>query len=532
MKRAVIYSRFSSDRQNEKSCLDQISLCTEWAQAQDFNVIEVFRDEAVSGASIIGRLDLARLMLAAQNNQFDVVVCESLDRLSRDQADLAQIRKQLAFNDISIHTVQDGEVGTIHIGIKGLMGELFLADLAQKTRRGLQAVVNDGRHAGGKAFGYDTVKDQKGVLVINAEQALVVQRIFDQYLLGLTPRQIAADLNADNILSPRGGKWNASTINGSRSRQNGILQNRLYIGLIVWNRQRFIKDPNTGTRVSRLNPETEWKYHDASTLRIIDQDVFDNVTKLKASKSTGSAHRHKKPKHVFSGLLKCGHCGASYTVLGRDRLGCAGKRERGDCSNGRTIARQHIEERVLSALASKLAHPDYISAYIKAYHEERKVLLKGSRLEIKSKQTRLQSLTQEIDRGVNLLLKGLAPDSLVNRINELEIEKNSLTADIEQFNQSHEAIELHPGTADKYRKTVENLHEYLGKATDQASKDKLFEKVRDLVEKVVIIAPDDANKEVELEVHGQLAALLRITDTSCRVSVVAGAGFEPTTFGL
>ena len=220
---------------------------------QGFTVVDTFQDQAVSGASTVNRFGLACLIQAAQARKFDIVISEALDRLSRDQADLGQIRKELAFHDISIHTVQDGEVGTLHVGIKGLMGELYLADLAQKTRRGLRAVVKEGRQAGGRSYGYNLIPGKTGELTINEQEAAVVELIFTEYTAGSTPRQIAAGLNQDKIPSPRGGKWNASTINGSRSRQNGILQNRLYIGQIVWNRQRFVKNPATGKRVSRVN---------------------------------------------------------------------------------------------------------------------------------------------------------------------------------------------------------------------------------------------------------------------------------------
>jgi hypothetical protein len=54
---------------------------------------------------------------------------------------------------------------------------------------------------------------------------------------------IAAALNKKGVPGPRRGVWNASTIAGSRKRLNGILQNELYAGRIVWNRQTFIKDP-------------------------------------------------------------------------------------------------------------------------------------------------------------------------------------------------------------------------------------------------------------------------------------------------
>lgn len=523
MKRAAIYARFSSDRQNDKSCRDQIELAYIWAERNGFELVDSYQDAAISGASTHNRPALAELMKDAQSGKFDTVICEALDRLSRDQADLAQIRKTLNFYGVGIHTVQDGEVGTIHIGIKGLMGELYLADLAQKTKRGMQAVVNEGRQAGGKSYGYD--KTGTGELAINAEQAEIIRRIFNEYESGKTPREIARDLNADRIPSPRGGKWNASTINGSRSRQNGILQNRLYIGQIVWNRQRFIKDPSTGKRVSRVNPESEWIIHDAPELRIIDDKQWQSVTNIKHSKGSQQSHKSRRPKHVFTGLLKCGYCGAGYTVIGRDRLGCCGNKERGDCDNKRTVKRGHIEERVLKAMQKHLAAPELIAEYVRVYQEERKRLKKSSRDNIAETRKRLSQIKADIDRLVELLLRADSPDAIIAKINALEAEQKALQAGLEKAEKDNPPIDLHPALADKYRRIVENLHQHMASMSDD-TKDEIFKEVRKLIDKIVITPTAD---KVDIEVHGSLAALL---SAECRGLVVAGARFELTTFGL
>ena len=84
-------------------------------------------------------------------DKFDVVVAEALDRISRDQEDLAGIYKRLRFMEIEIRTVQDGKAEEIHVGVKGLVGALYLKDLAQKTKRGQAGVVRDGRHSGGRS---------------------------------------------------------------------------------------------------------------------------------------------------------------------------------------------------------------------------------------------------------------------------------------------------------------------------------------------------------------------------------------------
>jgi len=154
------------------------------------------------------------------------------------------------------------------------MNALFLKDLAIKTRRGQRGRVEAGKIPGGNSYEYNIVRTLRddgtvttGEREIDQDQATVIKRIFSEYASGMAPRQIATGLNAESIPSPRGGKWNASTINGSRSRRNGILNNELYLGRIIYNRQRFIKDPDTGKRVSRPNPEHEWVKTDVPHLR-------------------------------------------------------------------------------------------------------------------------------------------------------------------------------------------------------------------------------------------------------------------------
>ena len=117
---------------------------------------------------------------------------------------------------------------------------------------------------------------------IDETEAAIVRRIFAAYGAGLPPRRIAAGLNREGIPGPRGGLWNASTINGSRQRQNGILNNALYLGRITYNRQRFIKDPATGKRVSRLNPEPLWITKEVPHLRIIADETWAAVQAIKS----------------------------------------------------------------------------------------------------------------------------------------------------------------------------------------------------------------------------------------------------------
>jgi len=162
-------------------------------------------------STTFGRDGLMQLMDAARQNLFTVVIVEALDRLSRDMEDLAGIHKRLSFQGIEIQAVHDGTADSILIGIRGLVGQMQREDGAKKVRRGMAGVVRDGRHAGGRAYGYRAVPSKPGELEIVEDEAAIVRRIFAAYAAGRTPRDIAHDLNRENIRPPRGRRWNAST---------------------------------------------------------------------------------------------------------------------------------------------------------------------------------------------------------------------------------------------------------------------------------------------------------------------------------
>src|SRR5215471_787791 len=212
--RAVIYARFSTDLQDERSIEDQVALCRDYARRENLHVVAVFDDRARSGASILNRDGLLTLMERAKSNAFDVVVVEALDRLSRDMEDLAGIHKRLTYRGIQIRAVHEGVVNTVLVGLRGLVGQLYREDNAHKVRRGQSGRVRAGLAGGGITFGYAEVTGEPGKRTINESEAEIVRRIFSEYVTGRTPRQIAGDLNRDGIAPPRSRQWNASTLNG------------------------------------------------------------------------------------------------------------------------------------------------------------------------------------------------------------------------------------------------------------------------------------------------------------------------------
>ncbi len=176
--RAAIYARFSSDLQDMRSITDQVAMTRKYADTRGLKQVSVYEDAAISGASVINRPGLQRLLNDAAAGKVHILITESLDRLSRSQADIAALYERLSFMGVRIETLADGHVSEIHVGLKGTMAALFLKDLAQKTRRGQMGRVKAGRIPGGRSYGYDVIPsiDDRGRRVINEKEAAMLLR--------------------------------------------------------------------------------------------------------------------------------------------------------------------------------------------------------------------------------------------------------------------------------------------------------------------------------------------------------------------
>ncbi|AMJ60960.1 recombinase family protein [Bosea sp. PAMC 26642] len=338
MKRAALYARYSTENQNDKSIDDQLALCDEYAVKNGYQVVRRFGDAARSGGSMLNRDGLIDLIASAGRKEFDVVIVEALDRLSRDMEDLAGLHKRFKFAGIDLIAVHEGKASTVLVGLRGLVGQLFREDGAEKVRRGMTGVLRSGRSPGGRSYGYRPVLGRPGELAIEPDEAAIILRIFTEYAEGTSPRDIAAGLNRDAVMPPRGTRWNASTINGNATRGHGILLNPIYGGTMLWNRVTMVRHPETGKRVSRPNPESEWQRQDRPDLRIVPPDLFEVATarknRFKAKEGLRAPYTPRATR-LLSGLLRCGHCGGGMRIDGKQRgrvlIACSAARESGTC---------------------------------------------------------------------------------------------------------------------------------------------------------------------------------------------------------
>ena len=557
--RCSLYARYSSDQQRAASIEDQFRVCRERAAREGWTVVGAYKDSAISGDSMILRPGIQALLEDARRGLFEVLVAEALDRMSRDQADVATLYKHLRFAGVTVVTLSEGEIDELHVGLKGTMNALFLKDLAAKTHRGLRGRVEAGKSGGGLCYGYEVVKaldgsgdPVRGGRMVNEAEAEIVRRVFREFASGTSPRAIARRLNGEGIPGPSGKLWTDSTIRGHAKRGTGLINNELYVGRLVWNRLRYVKNPETGKRVSRINPPEEWIVAEVPELRIVDDDLWQAVkdrqgeiaeeyaTVIDAVRTANSnrLNRAHRPRHLLSGLLECGVCGGPYAMRGQDRYGCSTHVMTGTCSNGRGIRRAVIEERVLAGLKDRLMAPEAAAEAMRAYAEETNRLNRERRASGAGDRKELAAVEKKIAAMIAVIEDGGYVRGMVDRLRELEARQDELTERLSAA--PADLPDIHPNIADIYRRKVARLAEALDHPEDR---DAAASAIRGLIERIVL-TPGEKWAEMDAVLHGDLGTIVEWAGNGhgntrtgtpmpgMSVSVVAGAGFEPATFRL
>ncbi|MFO1147568.1 MAG: recombinase family protein [Alsobacter sp.] len=525
--RAVIYARYSSDQQRDASIEDQLRLSRDAARMRGWTVVGEYTDRAASGATRL-RPDYQRLLEDARFGRFDMVMAEALDRLSRDQEDVAALFKQLRFAGVTLVTLAEGEISELHVGLKGTMNALFLKDLAEKTRRGLSGRVEDGRSAGGISYGYRAKRELdargepvRGGRVIEEAEAEVIRRIFHEFAGGRSPRDIAVALNQDGTLGPDGRTWGPSTIYGNWRRGTGLLNNELYAGVLVWNRQRFVKDPVTGKRQAKMNPPEQWVRRPVPELRIVVEDLWqavkarqghirEAVTEPQAVRS----ERARRPSYLFSHLIRCGCCGGGFSKISRDHYGCSNARNRGTCDNLLTIRRDALEESVLSGLRTHLLAPDLIATFAEEYQREVNRLAAARDAGRHQKEADLAKVGRQIRAIIEAIKEGIRTPGMKDELTALEERKAALERELADAPAS--APMLHPAMAEVYGRQVAQLHEELNRPEVRAEATEIL---RGLIEEIRLV-PE--NGRLEIELTGALAGILALGSNAKHPAMVNG----------
>ena len=434
--RFAIYARYSSPLQEMTSITGQLRLCRDRVATLGGVIAGEYTDPELSGTAMQRRPGLLQLIEDARAHRFDSVCIEALDRLARSQADMAWLYRELRFLGIGLYSLEDGQVDALHAGIKGMVSEMFIDNIGNKTRRGQIEAVHDLRLMGSSVYGYrianrisESGKPVRGLRTVEPGEAEVVRRICRLYLDGMSPAQIVRLLNREGVPGPDGGPWDVGIVRGRR--RNGILRNELYCGRLIYGRTRSRRHPDTGRRHYDPVPREEWTVTEAPELRIVDDETWQAVqdeVQRRRSRHHAVVTPQRKAAYPLTARVRCGVCGSRMIIADKNRYRCVTRRRDPEsCGNGRGIALEDLEHFAARQLFGWMVSPDrdwqgMFAAAERENAERRRIL-----------QERAEDANAGIGRLLAVIESGIPSTSIGDRILELERARNGALAGLQRL---------------------------------------------------------------------------------------------------
>lgn len=415
-----IYIRLSREDDDKalesESITNQKSLLLQYIKENKYRVYDIYVDDGYSGTNF-DRPDFNRLIRDIELGKVNMVITKDMSRLGRDYIGTGNLIEKyfpehniryIAVTD-NIDTFLDSSNNDI-APFKAIMNDMYAKDISKKIKSSLRAKMKDGKFVGGRTpFGYKKDPDDKNHLVIDEEQSIVVKRIFEMCLSGLSFFKIAKKLTKEHIKTPAQyynfewksnynlnyGLWHSKTI-------RDILTNRMYIGDLVQNKRNKVN--YKVKRIIKNNPNSYIVVENTHEA-IIDKDVFYEVQK-RIPKNVG--RNEKKEEHLLDGLLYCAECGHRISVSPR-------RKKDNRCYTICNYYRTYMKERLCTTHSNN-------------YDELEKVVINSLK----------KSCLDYIDKKQikEKVLNNLNEDNKATLIHELDI----LTNEIKQINENLDII--------------------------------------------------------------------------------------------
>ena len=306
--RVAAYARVSSGKDAMLHSLSaQVSYYNELIQSNpEWLFCGIYADEALTGTKS-NRAEFQKMLTACRNGEIDLIITKSISRFARNTVTLLETVRELKdigvdvyFEEQNIHTMSaDGEL-MLTILSSYAQEESFSASENQKWR--IRRDFEQGRVSSMRMLGYR--RTAEGSLEMIPEEAVLVRRIFSDYLSGIGKLKIANMLNEEKIPTINGCTWTTEDI-------RRILQNEKYAGNMLL--QKAYRENHITKKCLKNNGELPQFYVEESHPAIIEPQIFDLVQGL--IKSRGD--RFTPPKstvavYPFTGKILCGCCSKNY----------------------------------------------------------------------------------------------------------------------------------------------------------------------------------------------------------------------------
>ncbi|MCM1439627.1 MAG: recombinase family protein [Roseburia sp.] len=396
---AVIYARYSSDRQTEQSIEGQVRVCKEYAERNGIKIVGIYIDRAMTGTND-NREEFQRMLKDSDKRLWDYVLIYKLDRFSRNKYEMAIHRKHLKDNGIKIlsamENIPDSPEGILLESLFEGMNQYYSEELSQKTRRGQRETRLKGLCPGGRIpYGWDKTPERKAV--INKTEAAVVKDIFDMYLSGMTMLQISNSLNERGIIN----------------KDRPFLESTIYTML---HNERY-------TGIMRVRDDV----YDKIFPPIITKEIFDMTQELLDKNSRGK-HVHDD-SYLLRGKVDCGYCGKRYASWGgNDRNGNPYKYYKcgnGKCHEVKAIRKDVLENAVLTALGNAVNTESNMELLANAIMEQQRRTAEEN-IELRLLEKEQGKVLKSIAGIMKAIEMGVVTETTKERLEELERQKCDL----------------------------------------------------------------------------------------------------------
>lgn len=354
--RVAAYCRVSSNSADQlNSYARQMKVYTELInRRKEWQLVEVFADEAVSGTTAEKRPEFLRMIKACELRQIDLIITKSVSRFARNVKESLEYVRKLKLLGIGVQFEKEG-INTMSLGDEMLINTFSAiaqeesVAISQNLRLANHKRMADGEYINAsEPYGYQF--DGKKLIPCESE-ALIVKNIYEYYLNGLSTAEIAFELNSRGIPTKTGkDKWRAARV-------ACIISNEKNVGDSLY--QKTFTTPLPFKKLKNRGEEDQYYASDTHE-GIIDREIYERAMALLEKRRAENARKTEITQYPLTGKIRCEDCGSYYRrriVRDRIRWGCAAHIEDSNMCNSHYIA----EERILdgfTAIINKLCFGD------------------------------------------------------------------------------------------------------------------------------------------------------------------------------
>ncbi len=440
IKRVAIYCRVSTEEQAAEgySISAQLQTLRQYTQLYGWQVAEEYVDEGISGKNIKGRPAMQRLVADVEKDKFQAVLVWKISRLSRNMLDTLTLLDK--FEDYGVKFISYSEnfdtgspIGRLVVQLMASIAEMERNTLSENVKLGMKQRALEGSWNGGVVFGYDTIEKE---LVINQNEAKVIQLIFQLYASGKGLKAIANHLNKAGYRTKRNCHF---SINGVET----ILDNVIYNGKISW-----LKVENWDTKRRKgknPNPILVEGQHEA----IVSDELWSVVQARRKSKSFKQRQSHEP--FLLSSLLRCPDCGKGMvpsitTYTRKDGTKCRHRyyvcgnfhNKGSSACKANSIKAYEAEDKVINKIETFLSNKRWLYKSLQDKNSHSVDSLNQLNKELEQIEKRLSEIESLQDRYMEAFEKNTLPTGILqerlqkisNEKGELDQRKNEITVQI------------------------------------------------------------------------------------------------------